>query len=209
MRSDIVYEIIKKELEKFPLYVKITVFIDACYSGHMVQSFQSLAPGRCGLTLIASADPDSEVCAGFGDINTATEDFVAAGDEDRDQDGVRGDLRDRFEYMAERTFFVDKEQTYYHFPEDTPWCSLDGAVGDPPTPWVDVRCGDGVIHLEQGEECDTGLGGAGGCTIGYHCNDQCRCEPCSVQCADDQECGDDGCGGTCGVCDGGLECVQG
>ena len=72
-----------------------------------------------------------------------------------------------------------------------------------------VCCGDGTCTAEHGENCGTCIADCA-CAAGERCDPNgLRCEPgCMANC-DDRVCGDDGCGGTCGLCDDEQICVGG
>lgn len=104
-------------------------------------------------------------------------------------------------------------------------CSLEGRC-DPPPPRCgdDVCngdedcstcpadcgncCGDGTCDAEGGERCTTCPADCG-CAAGEVCEAGTgECAACVPQC-EGRACGDDGCGGVCGACDDGVECVAG
>jgi hypothetical protein len=66
------------------------------------------------------------------------------------------------------------------------------------------NCGNDVCDLEEGENCS-------------NCAEDCACEDptvcfqsdCCTPMCDGVECGDDGCGGSCGDCDAGEFCLEG
>ena len=67
------------------------------------------------------------------------------------------------------------------------------------------ECGDGLCTGD--EDCSTCLDDCP-CGEGEVCVDG-MCEECVPYCDPDAECGDDGCGGSCGECAEGLACVDG
>ncbi|TNF29909.1 MAG: hypothetical protein EP329_14660 [Deltaproteobacteria bacterium] len=95
-----------------------------------------------------------------------------------------------------------------------------GTCGDAPCDGGEI-CVEGVCScVDEGATVCCGADGASRCgvdscgqslgTLGvcdYGCADG-ACLPCPVDCTD-RECGDDGCGGSCGDCDGGTQCVTG
>ncbi len=69
-------------------------------------------------------------------------------------------------------------------------------------------CGDGTCAADGGESCTTCPADCG-CAPGEVCDaGSATCQACAPQCAG-RACGDDGCGGQCGACDDGVECVAG
>jgi hypothetical protein len=87
-------------------------------------------------------------------------------------------------------------------------CEADADCADLVTaPCAVSRCGAGdglcaVEALADGEACQTTDGQSGAC----------QAAACVVTCeaaCEDLACGDDGCGGSCGECDGDLACVEG
>jgi hypothetical protein len=66
-------------------------------------------------------------------------------------------------------------------------------------------CGDGSCDLDSEEDCDTCPADCG-CT---ECGKTCEGAVCIFTACDGVECGDDGCGGTCGSCDIYHECQAG
>jgi len=69
-----------------------------------------------------------------------------------------------------------------------------------------------LLVLLSFSSCGSGVGGRGepcledgACKSGYRCNEDDLCEPC---CCADRECGDDGCGVSCGTCPDGVFCVS-
>lgn len=75
----------------------------------------------------------------------------------------------------------------------------DGAC----TPEVTLVCCDGGVCLDRG--CGATREAVADCPHGCEGG---ACLPCAPRCAE-RECGDDGCGGSCGACDGGAACVGG
>ena len=67
-----------------------------------------------------------------------------------------------------------------------------------------IECGDGICNGD--EDCDACVEDCG-CDEGEACVNG-ACEACVPDC-DGLECGDDGCGGSCGECDDGIACVDG
>ncbi|MFZ4579909.1 MAG: hypothetical protein ACOYOB_16085 [Myxococcota bacterium] len=65
-------------------------------------------------------------------------------------------------------------------------------------------CGCGAYD----PDCAYGSLPVAGCTTGESCSKTGSCEVCQPECTD-KKCGDDGCGGTCGGCDGDSVCSQG
>ncbi len=180
--GDIRYSSILAPLMEFPNYVKITVFVDACHSGQMVQALQPLADGRCGLTLLATCTADETSPGGQGPSDTCTDMFMAGAGADKDGDGA-GDLFDRFVTMVQLSEAGESiDELLFHVPDDLPssiatLCSLDSPVGAPPA-YTTFQCGDGTIQWSWGEECDTALPDGGGtCPTGHACNRLCKCEP--------------------------------
>lgn len=85
-----------KVLKELPDCVKLTIFLDVCYSGGAIKWFKPLCEkfGKCGVTIITACDADSETLAGVN-IDSATEDFMEGASKDNDGDGDKGDIRDR------------------------------------------------------------------------------------------------------------------
>lgn len=103
-------------------------------------------------------------------------------------------------------------------------CIYDGCIPDCEGKVCgDNGCGDVCGTCEEHEECQAGLCvqvpwcGDGSCSDGETCSDcplDCGCgcgetcvdNECAFTACDDRECGSDGCDGTCGTCELGLEC---
>ncbi|MBI4208857.1 MAG: caspase family protein [Deltaproteobacteria bacterium] len=94
-------------LGRLPACVKVTIFIDACYSGGLITQNQAPILGtslsdfcnnHCGLTLITAVDVDHGAYGGQG-FDSGTEDFTQGSESDHDGDGKTGDLHDRVTEM--------------------------------------------------------------------------------------------------------------
>ncbi|MBN2497140.1 MAG: IPT/TIG domain-containing protein [Deltaproteobacteria bacterium] len=79
----------------------------------------------------------------------------------------------------------------------------------------DNGCGGSCGLCEVGYHCDdghcvpdTGCTNDDDCEDGYHCDDG-QCVPDCVPDCDGKDCGDDGCGGSCGDCQAGYYCADG
>lgn len=70
-------------------------------------------------------------------------------------------------------------------------------------PGADLVCCEGGVCLDRG--CGAPLEAIAACPHGCEAG---ACLPCAPRCVD-RDCGDDGCGGSCGECDGGAACVGG
>jgi formylglycine-generating enzyme required for sulfatase activity len=67
-----------------------------------------------------------------------------------------------------------------------------------------VWCGDGICQMATGENCSNCAEDCG-CT---NCGETCENGACRFTACDHAECGSDGCGGTCGQCDGHGQCTE-
>lgn len=221
--STLFYADIYKRLGEFPKSVKITVFVDACYSGMAIpetvpadhpqrraadrvqQALAYLEDGRCGVTILASTAFDEPAPAPTAVTDSATEDFLEDA-EDADGDGVVGDIRDRFASMEEQGILGMVPVVYVRPKGAQHWCSTDVAPGAraQPNPW----CGDGKVNGV--EACDRSSGSDAPCHPDEYCRADCRCdlEATTADCQD-RECGPDGAGGSCGACDDGETCAEG
>jgi N-acetylneuraminic acid mutarotase len=86
-------------------------------------------------------------------------------------------------------------------------CAADEACGDCAADCGDC-CGDGLCDAPGGENCASCQADCG-CAVGDVCDAVTRqCGACAPQCTG-RICGDDGCGGVCGVCEAGTPCVDG
>ena len=89
-----------------------------------------------------------------------------------------------------------------------PWCGDEDCNGNETcnTCPLDcgICCGDGECTPEYNEDCSS-------CQIdcGCACGEECQDGTCVFTACDGLECGDDGCGGSCGVCEGDAACTQG
>jgi len=168
---------ISMELKKFPQCVKLISFIDACYSGKIINSMwkdlkNHCPPGGCGVTLMSSTDSDSSSSSGTV-WDSGTEDFMQGASYDYDLDGNVGDLEDRFRHM-------ESESSYGPFgtPQELrcspnqPFCSLDK---DPPyvlvgedvgMPAGDDTTGEGTIGADTTGDDTTGDDTTGDDTTG-------------------------------------------
>jgi len=207
--GDVHYLDIVSRLAKYPSYVKITVFIEACYSGHAIGHFESLANGRCGLNVITSTTADMPSVFSGLTYDSVTKNFGEADFEDGDGDTVSGDIFDRL--IAAITYTDNKwpnrvamgTPQYFSSPGGTTaWCSLDGnpCVTPPPNPY----CGDGTV-TNPPEDCDP-PGLTGGCPSGETCSSTCKCGVEYDGC-EGIECGIGPTGEECGECPSGWTCV--
>ncbi|MCK4827165.1 caspase family protein, partial [bacterium] len=95
------YSVLYGWLNKFANCTKITIFIDACYSGAAIEDLKKLRDNHSKVVIITSAD-DSHECPSGQTIDSATEDFNDEPDKDNDGDGKNGDLGDRIQEMQEQ-----------------------------------------------------------------------------------------------------------
>ena len=65
-------------------------------------------------------------------------------------------------------------------------------------------CGNGVCDAEHGEHCGTCFA-----DCPCLCEEECQTDTCVFTACDGKECGDDGCGGSCGTCQQGWQCEAG
>ena len=142
--------------------MKVTVFFDNCYSGTAVSQHQALldevAGQLCALTVITSVDGDHSAWAPSAIHDSGTQDFMEGSDEDHDGDGRTGDLRDRFEEMKIQGSWLGP--SYYHKPENTSWCSLDGGATNythPPLIQLDTT-EISFTHVVTVTECSQAVG---------------------------------------------------
>ncbi|MBM3320477.1 MAG: hypothetical protein FJY73_07360 [Candidatus Eisenbacteria bacterium] len=138
-------EILWRIRDRFPSYVKITLFFDACFSGQSITknrpTIAQLCERLCAFTLLTSADSSKTVPVPGGREDSATEDFLEGASEDHDGDGTEGDIRDRFIEMRDE--FGNRNPMSVHCPETISWCSLDG-----PNPTLsDCSFEDGVYFV--------------------------------------------------------------
>ena len=84
------------------------------------------------------------------------------------------------------------------------WCGTDGSAD--PTGANPLACPDACDPQCDGVSCGgpDACGGTCGCEPGTTCEAG-ACVPCTAMC-DGKECGDDGCGGVCGVCGDDMAC---
>lgn len=138
------YDIFEKLKQVLPSCVKVTLFIDACYSGKAIFSssyLEQFCEEHCALTIITSTDREHKSHAfksaakafinfGFGSVEQAKL------KKDWDEDGNVGDIRDRCTAMEKSIKGFKKYGTpqFYHCPEPTCWCSLDGPDKEHPMP---------------------------------------------------------------------------
>jgi hypothetical protein len=103
--------------------VKLIVFLDICNSGAIIPDLQTLCEGRpCGVTIITAAEATKETPAGEI-VDSATQDFLEdVGD--LDNDGKKGDLGDRVQWMRTEGKKWGNPQLM-RCPEGTPLCSTD------------------------------------------------------------------------------------
>ena len=131
-----VYDKIYERLLEFPSYVKVTLFFDGCYTGnaitqHREGKIKEMCSNFCSLTIITSTDAMHSAVAPGVAWDSGTEDFIEADSEDRDGDGVEGDIQDRFFHMRSQSSSVKPTNPLYiHCPDGTSWCSTDGPIGD-------------------------------------------------------------------------------
>ncbi len=85
------------------------------------------------------------------------------------------------------------------------WCGQDDGCGG-----KCLRCPDNATCDTSSWVCDCPGSWCGNncCLPGQRCGAGDVCEECVPDCSD-RECGDDGCGGSCGTCLPGYECVDG
>jgi len=75
---------------------------------------------------------------------------------------------------------------------------------------IDPWCGDGTC--DEGENCESCADDCGPCCGNGLCDHEETACACPADCGDPcegRECGDDGCGGVCGLCGDGLFCSEG
>ncbi|RLE28230.1 MAG: hypothetical protein DRJ65_00395 [Acidobacteria bacterium] len=121
------YDYLLESFSSFPSHVKVTIFVDACYSGQLIgktQKIKRLCSKLCALTLITAADATSTTAASNSLIDSSTEDFLEGAKKDHDGDGNVGDIKDRYEEMSNQK--VVGITMSYHCPECKTWCTLDG-----------------------------------------------------------------------------------
>ncbi len=121
------YDYILKSFNAFPSHVKVTIFVDACYSGQLIgetETITKLCKNLCALTLMTSADAASTTAASNGAIDSSTEDFLEGANKNHDGDSNVGDIKDRYQEMAKQK--VIGNTMSFHCPECKTWCVLDG-----------------------------------------------------------------------------------
>jgi len=124
--------------KNFPKWVKVTIFADNCYSGRLIAEndalLKNLSNQVCVITIMTSTDKDKWGLAPSVGWHSATEDFLSGGYVDYDQDGINGDIYDRF--MVMKNVMFNRNPQSYHEPSGESWCSLDGSqtAWDEPPP---------------------------------------------------------------------------
>src|SRR3990167_4407872 len=121
-------------LLQLPDCVKLTIFIDSCFSGRAIEDFSPLCKhfGRCGVTIMTVPDETPPAPAGARIIgpDSATEDFMEGAGEDNDGDGDKGDIRDRWEQMKKQGIEYGNPQLLMCAGQ-TRMCSLENIVEKP------------------------------------------------------------------------------
>ena len=119
------FRALARKLARFPESVRITVFIDACYSGIMADEAvdAGLDQRIAGATVITTSDATSYAPTGRV-TDSGTEDFLDDSDLDADGDGVKGDIRDRAQQLRDSAALVNDPQVR-HWPADSTWGCLD------------------------------------------------------------------------------------
>jgi hypothetical protein len=92
--EEIGYDKLCRWLMEFPKCVKVTIFLDVCYSGAAIPYLTGLRDKLSKVTILTATDDKTEA-AGGQSIDSATEDFMQGADKDNDHDGTKGDLGDR------------------------------------------------------------------------------------------------------------------
>lgn len=131
-----IYDKIYERLLEFPSYVKVTIFLDGCYTGNAISQHRDgkiseLCAKLCAFTIFTSTDASHSAVAPGVAWDSGTEDFLEADSEDIDGDGTSGDIQDRFMHMRSQSSSVKPTHPqYYHCPKGGSWCSTDGPIGD-------------------------------------------------------------------------------
>ncbi len=116
--------------ESFPDFVKVTIHVDNCYAGKVITEHRpkiaTLCKSLCALTIMASVDSVHEAWVPDLAHDSGTEDFMDGATVDHDGDGVKGDVRDRFEEMKSQGGSLNPMS--FHCPDGGSWCVLDGPV---------------------------------------------------------------------------------
>ncbi|MEE9189643.1 MAG: thrombospondin type 3 repeat-containing protein, partial [Candidatus Neomarinimicrobiota bacterium] len=148
------YGAIYDKLLEFPSYIKVTIFLDGCYTGNAISHHKDgkipqLCKKLCAFTIMTSTDANKSAVAPGIVWDSGTEDFMEGADLDLDGDGVNGDIQDRFKKMVEQNSALKPTNPqFYHCPEGGSWCSTDGAIGADDSTVTDTD-GDGITDSED------------------------------------------------------------
>lgn len=155
-------------LLEFPSYVKVTVFLDGCYTGNAISHFKDgkikkLCSKLCAFTVMTSTDDSHTAIAPGVAWDSGTEDFMEGASSDLDGDGTTGDIQDRFLYMKDQNSIIKPTNPQsFHCPTGTNWCSTDAPVGDEDGDSVtdpDDNC-PAVSNPDQADADEDGFGDA-------------------------------------------------
>jgi len=182
-RHDIHYRQLFDKLNQLPPWVKLTMFIDTCESGGVIDHLEDMNTtdepeelrGRnllrefyenhCALTILTSVATKYQGSpSGVEFYDSPTEDFMEGASMDLDGDGYVGDIQDRFRRMYREN--PELEPQAFHRPLLTQWCSLDGggpedALPLPPPqdeyqPVILAEPSELQIEYQIGEACPNG-----------------------------------------------------
>jgi len=157
--------------DNFPPYVKVTVFLDACFSGKAIidlpqservtikqgqnrTKLESLCNKLCVITVITSTDQHLAAIAPQFLHFSATEDFMIGDSRyaDFDEDGIKGDIYDRTITMKGHVGNTNPQ--FYHCPPGESWCSLDGSQTVWDEPPIANAGDDQVAELDSTVQLD-------------------------------------------------------
>ena len=114
--------------------VKITLFIDSCFAGSV---FQFRKTNRPIVNSICNASCGFTIIAGVGSLSTApvnpsrTTRFYMGEDKDLDGDNIKGDIRDRYEFMKKGIKDKSEQPKLFTCQGQATLCSLDGPASNP------------------------------------------------------------------------------
>lgn len=189
------YSKIYEKLLTFPSYVKVTIFLDGCYTGNAISQYQDskfseLCSKLCAFTIFTSTDASHKAIATGVAWDSGTEDFMEGASLDLDGDGTVGDVQDRFMQMkAQNSSVAPTNPQYYHCPEGGSWCSTDGPIGDE----------DGDSYLDGDDNCPSVSNPDQTDTDGDGVGDE--CDNCyNTSNADQKDTDGDGIGDVCDNC---------
>ena len=94
-KSEVRYSNLFNWLNAFPNCAKVTIFIDACFSGNAIPALKRLEDKLSKVVIITATDANKRAAGGQGLTDSATQDFMQGANKDIDGDGKVGDLGDR------------------------------------------------------------------------------------------------------------------